>query len=283
MSREMQKAVKAIKAGDMETGRKLLSVILKKDRNNEEAWLWMSRTMPEPHKKRQCIERVLSINPNHEVALRIIDKMDGRTTPQPAVAPTQPQAAQQQAAPRRKMPPPPSYIPQVTPQQQAKTRIIGIVAFLFAGLFLIGGLIAVGYGVMDVRSFTLEEVTANVINWEIVESGSRANINIDYSYEIDGELFERSQRVKAADLAEAQALVDSFGLDGYLSPSVYYEAGSPQAAEFIDVPPGLYDNLYVGGVLIGIAVLSAWLGIGLRGSIAKPKEEEMVTAPATAA
>ncbi len=280
MSREMQNAIKAIKAGDMDTGRKLLSNILKKDRNHEDAWLWMSRTMPEPHKKRQCIERVLSINPNNEVALRIIDKMDGRTDSQPAAA--QPQKSPQQAAARRKMPPPPSYVPQETPQQQAKTRIIGIVAFLFAGLFLIGGLIAVGYGITDARGFTLEKTTAEVINWEIVETGSRANVNVDYSYEVDGELYERSQRIKAADLTEAQAIVDQYGLDGYLPPSVYYEAGAPQAAQFVDVPPGLYDNLYVGGALIGVALLSAWLGIGLRGSIAKPKEEEMVGAPATA-
>ncbi|MCB0033218.1 MAG: hypothetical protein KDE51_04335 [Anaerolineales bacterium] len=282
MSRDMQKAIKAIKAGDMESGRKLLSTILKKDRNNEEAWLWMSRTMSEPQKKRQCIERVLSINPNNEVALRIIDRMDGRTAPPPTAAPAQPQTTKQQAPTPRKMPPPPSYVPQVTPQQQAKTRIIGIVAFLFAGLFLIGGLVAVGYGIVDANSFTLEKATAEVISWEIVETGSRANVNVDYSYEVDGELYERSQRIKAADLTEAQAIVDQYGLDGYLPPSVYYEVGAPQAAEFTDVPPGLYDNLYVGGALIGVAVISAWLGIGLRGSIAKPKEEEMVVAPATA-
>lgn len=278
MSREMQKAVKAIKAGDLETGRKVLSAILREDKDNEEAWLWLSRTMTDPQKKRQCLQRVLALNPHHEIAQRVLDKMDGRETPAAA------SRSEGSSRPTSgKMPPPPPYIPQDTLQKQAKTRIIGIVAFLFAGLFLIGGLVAIAYGMGDARSFTLEKATAEVTSWEIVATGSRANLNVEYTYEVDGQSYERSQRLKAADELEAQAFVDEYGLDGYLPPTVYYESGAPEAAAFVSVPAGIYDNLYVGGILLGISLLSTWLGFGLRGSLAKVKEAESTAVPAPAA
>ncbi len=40
---KLQRAVEAIQAGEIEQGRELLGRILRRDPNNAEAWLWLSR------------------------------------------------------------------------------------------------------------------------------------------------------------------------------------------------------------------------------------------------
>lgn len=72
MSDDLQRAIVAIRAGDKETGKRLLgNVIRSRDHpDNEMAWLWMSAIMDSDEDRRSCLERVLSINPNNEVARR---------------------------------------------------------------------------------------------------------------------------------------------------------------------------------------------------------------------
>ena len=42
---------------------------LKIEPKNEMAWLWLSKTMVEPHKKLQCLERALKLNPTSAIAM----------------------------------------------------------------------------------------------------------------------------------------------------------------------------------------------------------------------
>ncbi len=60
---------------DATKGRDLLMQSLKIEPKNEMAWLWLSRTMAEPEKKIQCLERALKLNPTNEQTKALISKL----------------------------------------------------------------------------------------------------------------------------------------------------------------------------------------------------------------
>lgn len=74
----LQQAITSIKAGDKETGQQLLLEIVKADPNNEQAWLWMSQALTKTSEQRQCLERVLQINPNNQNAQKGLQILDQR-------------------------------------------------------------------------------------------------------------------------------------------------------------------------------------------------------------
>ena len=66
---ELQQAIAAIKAGDKETGKRLLTEILKSDRRNENAWLWMTQVVSSDSDRLKCLRNVLKINPDTDCYL----------------------------------------------------------------------------------------------------------------------------------------------------------------------------------------------------------------------
>jgi len=66
----LQYGIAALKAGDIAKARELLSKVVIDEPINEVAWLWLSGAMTEDLEKRQCLERVLAINPNNTAAQR---------------------------------------------------------------------------------------------------------------------------------------------------------------------------------------------------------------------
>lgn len=64
----LQQAIEAIQAGDMLSGKRLLVSVLQAEPYNETAWLWMSSVYDSDEQRRGCLQRVLAINPNNEVA-----------------------------------------------------------------------------------------------------------------------------------------------------------------------------------------------------------------------
>ncbi|MFP4345052.1 MAG: tetratricopeptide repeat protein [Anaerolineales bacterium] len=66
----LKEAVRLIKAGDKQAGRRLLKQILKADPQNESAWLWMASGVSDNQQRIYCLEQVLKINPDHEMARR---------------------------------------------------------------------------------------------------------------------------------------------------------------------------------------------------------------------
>jgi len=68
MSDKLNQAITTIKAGDKQTGRQLLIEILKAEPHNENAWLWMTQVVNKKEEKVKCLERVLKINPDNEMA-----------------------------------------------------------------------------------------------------------------------------------------------------------------------------------------------------------------------
>ena len=86
----LEQAVAHIKAGEIEKARPLLVEVLKQNPNDETTWLWMTKCVIETEQQRYCLEKVLSINPQNQYALRSL-----RYLTKPVPPPTQPKVIQQ--------------------------------------------------------------------------------------------------------------------------------------------------------------------------------------------
>jgi predicted Zn-dependent protease len=78
---ELKQAIALIKSGMKQDSIPILKGILKTDRNNERAWLWLSACVEKTEDKKYCLGEVLRINPNNEGAKIAL----GRLEPAPAV------------------------------------------------------------------------------------------------------------------------------------------------------------------------------------------------------
>jgi hypothetical protein len=74
-------AITAIRSGDKARGRTLLAQALRIDPRNEAAWLGMASVAETPERRRECLERALTINPNSQIARRALQKL---SDPQPS-------------------------------------------------------------------------------------------------------------------------------------------------------------------------------------------------------
>jgi hypothetical protein len=68
MAPTLQDALNFIEQGDKVAATGSLATIVKSDPNNEAAWLILSSVLDDSDKKRQCLGRVLAINPNNSQA-----------------------------------------------------------------------------------------------------------------------------------------------------------------------------------------------------------------------
>ena len=75
LENQISQAVQAIKAKDFHTARKILAALLKQNPKDEQAWLFLAVCVEEPQQKRDCLQRVLAINPHNEHALRAMAKL----------------------------------------------------------------------------------------------------------------------------------------------------------------------------------------------------------------
>jgi hypothetical protein len=70
---KLNQALEKIKSGEQEAGKRLLVEIIRANPNDELAWLYLATVIDDPEKKRECIERVLKINPNNQQALGMLN------------------------------------------------------------------------------------------------------------------------------------------------------------------------------------------------------------------
>jgi hypothetical protein len=89
-------AVTAIRSGDKARGRTLLAQVLRIDPRSETAWLWMASVAETPERRRECLERALTINPNSQIARRALQKVSDL---QPSRAPHDASAPDQASRP----------------------------------------------------------------------------------------------------------------------------------------------------------------------------------------
>jgi tetratricopeptide (TPR) repeat protein len=70
---------------DLSKGRDLLVQSLRLDPQNEQGWLWLSRTVSDPQKRLQALEKALRINPQNTQAIQLVERIQAQlTAPAPA-------------------------------------------------------------------------------------------------------------------------------------------------------------------------------------------------------
>lgn len=84
----LKTAVHAAKNGEREKAHQLLLQIVEQDEKNEMAWLWLSGVVATKEDRQICLENVLAINPNNQVAQKGLKKL-GLAPPAPVVPQTE--------------------------------------------------------------------------------------------------------------------------------------------------------------------------------------------------
>jgi hypothetical protein len=78
--RTLQLAGEAIRLGDRHSAQVLLGRALRRNPRSETAWLWLSGLVDERDKQIACLERVLAINPQNEIAQQHLRELQGPPT-----------------------------------------------------------------------------------------------------------------------------------------------------------------------------------------------------------
>jgi tetratricopeptide (TPR) repeat protein len=74
-SPELDQAIRSIESGNREQGRLQLFEYLKQEPTNKYAWLWLSSCFDTPQEKRKCLDKVLELDPNNQVAKNGLEKL----------------------------------------------------------------------------------------------------------------------------------------------------------------------------------------------------------------
>jgi hypothetical protein len=70
----------ALRGGDRERARRLLAQAVRAEPRNEQAWLLLAGAVTDPEQRRSCLERVLRLNPEHQIARRALAVEERRPT-----------------------------------------------------------------------------------------------------------------------------------------------------------------------------------------------------------
>lgn len=79
VERLMRDGQAAAKRGDKVMARALLTQLLELDPHNEQAWMWLSGAVADPHEQLTCLENVLIINPNNVAARKGLEYISGKS------------------------------------------------------------------------------------------------------------------------------------------------------------------------------------------------------------
>ena len=75
MDNNLQEAIALIKSGKKKEGGQMLAEIVKKDPRNINAWLWLSSCVNSDPQRIFCLNKVLEIDPNHDLARSALSKL----------------------------------------------------------------------------------------------------------------------------------------------------------------------------------------------------------------
>jgi|SRR5271157_297023 len=79
---ELNQAIALIQSGRKIEAVPILKNILKANRDNELAWLWLAYCVPEPNDKIFCFHEALRINPNNEQVKKALEQLAPKLNPQ---------------------------------------------------------------------------------------------------------------------------------------------------------------------------------------------------------
>jgi hypothetical protein len=86
---KLTEAIAAIRAGEKQRGQELIAEILKADRSNENAWLWLTQTNITSNQKIKALQNVLKINPGNKAAQQGLAKLQQQKQSPSSSRPTQ--------------------------------------------------------------------------------------------------------------------------------------------------------------------------------------------------
>jgi pyruvate/2-oxoglutarate dehydrogenase complex dihydrolipoamide acyltransferase (E2) component len=147
----MQQGIMAVKAGDKDRGRHLLTQAIAQDAQNQTAWLWLASTTDDDQEKYTCLERVQAINPDTKAGrqARTYLQRHPLAAPHPASPPTTAPTTSSASAPApapapaatapAPAPAPAATAPAPAPiiQVRGNTRLLSLIAVLL--LLLVAG------------------------------------------------------------------------------------------------------------------------------------------------
>lgn len=111
MNKLINQAQAALLSGDLTRARSHLAQVIQQEPLNVLAWLMLSEVVHEPERQRECLQRVLALEPQNQTAQKRLAALDQPTTvtqaaqpptplklrqPQPIIAPQTPTAATMQ-------------------------------------------------------------------------------------------------------------------------------------------------------------------------------------------
>ncbi len=136
----MQQGIMAVKAGDKDRGRHLLTQAIAQDAQNQTAWLWLAGTTDDDQEKYTCLERVQAINPDTKAGqqARTYLQRHPLAAPHPAPPSTTTPTTSSASAPAP-APAPAATAPAPAPiiQVRGNTRLLSLIAVLL--LLLVAG------------------------------------------------------------------------------------------------------------------------------------------------
>ncbi len=80
-SEKLNAAINSIEAGDKTAAMRILAEIVTTDPKNEMAWFWLSKCVEEIDRKRYCLARALSINPNSTRTRQALIELESLSQP----------------------------------------------------------------------------------------------------------------------------------------------------------------------------------------------------------
>jgi hypothetical protein len=130
---ELQQAIAALKAGEKARGRSMLVRIIQQQPKNELAWLWLYDFVDSDEQRRDCLKKVVGINPANQNAQQALNSLTPHIEAPmvEVIAPNEkpvPEIPEQQVS---------STVPMISGQVRQEQESSPIPTILFLGLVLI--------------------------------------------------------------------------------------------------------------------------------------------------
>src|SRR5687767_2385708 len=71
----LAQGIAAARANQKDAARQAFQAVIRQDPRSESAWLWMSGLVDDPAQQRDCLQRVLALNPQNEHARRGLERL----------------------------------------------------------------------------------------------------------------------------------------------------------------------------------------------------------------
>ena len=277
----LEKAKEFVKSGRKDEARQLLEAILREDKGNVTAWLWMSDVVEDDNQKRWCLENVLALDPENTPARQGLEILKERAPDaSESIEPIRPTDVQEHpqketiATAGTAAPPP---VPETetaveeaaTPVQETPGKEI---RFHSRYLTFFGGLLA-GFGVLLVW----EQVTRYTEAGKLVVSPARGFESTQGILVLIGaialcviSLVHKTKPMRPASpysiLIGIILLIITFQKSGnYAANLLEYWAYRLGGAKFTDLQTG--DGIYLSSLGLAIAILGA---VGINPGLGRP-------------